>query len=63
MLAGVAWDTETGETFFNVEAERRIGDSIALELRARAFSGAGPRDLTYAVVRDDYVQIRLAKYF
>ena len=63
VLAGVAWDTQTGETFFNVEAERRIGDSIALELRARAFSGAGPRDLTYAVVRDDYVQIQLAKYF
>ncbi len=63
VLAGVAWDTDTGETFFNVEAERRIGDSIALELRARAFSGAGPQDLTYAVVRDDYVQIQLAKYF
>jgi hypothetical protein len=63
LLAGVAYDTRTGETFFNVEAERRIGDSIALELRARAFSGADPRDLTYAVVRDDYVQIQLAKYF
>ena len=63
LLAGVAFDTETGETFFNVEAERRIGDSISVELRARAFAGAGPQDLTYAVVRDDYVQIRLAKYF
>ena len=63
LLAGVAWDTRTGETFFNVEAERRIGDSIALEIRARAFSGAGPQDVTYAVVRDDYVQVQLAKYF
>lgn len=63
LLAGIAYDTVTGETFFNVEAERRIGDSIALELRARVFSGAGPQDLTYAVVRDDYVQIQLAKYF
>jgi hypothetical protein len=63
VLAGVAWDSETGETFFNVEAERRIGDSIALEVRARAFSGAGPQDITYAVLRDDYVQIQLAKYF
>ena len=63
LLAGVAYDTRTGETFFNVEAERRIGDSIALEIRARAFSGAGPQDITYAVVRDDYVQIQLAKYF
>ena len=63
LLAGIAYDTRTGETFFNVEAERRIGDSIALEVRARGFSGAGPEDLTYAVVRDDYVQIQLAKYF
>jgi hypothetical protein len=63
LLAGIAYDTITGETFFNVEAERRIGDSISLELRARAFSGAGPQDPTYAVVRDDYVQIVLAKYF
>ncbi len=63
LLAGIAYDTATGETFFNVEAERRIGDSIALEIRARVFSGAGPQDITYAVVRDDYVQIQLAKYF
>ncbi len=63
LLAGIAYDTVTGETFFNVEAERRIGDSISLEVRARAFSGAGPQDITFAVVRDDYVQIQLAKYF
>ena len=63
VLAGVARDIDTGEMFFNVEAERRVGDSLSLELRARAFSGAGPQDLTYAVVRDDYVQVRLAKYF
>ena len=63
LLAGIAYDTVTGETFFNIEAERRIGDSIAVELRARAFSGAGPQDLTYAVVRDDYLQIQVAKYF
>jgi hypothetical protein len=63
LLAGIAYDTVTGETFFNVEAERRIGNSISLEVRARAFSGAGPQDITFAVVRDDYVQIQLAKYF
>jgi len=63
LLAGIAYDTESGETFFNIEAERRIGDSVAFELRARVFSGAGPQDLTFAVVRDDYVQIQLAKYF
>jgi hypothetical protein len=32
-------------------------------LRIRAFSGAGPEDITYPVVRDDYVQVQIAKYF
>lgn len=63
LLAGVAYDIDTGETFFNLEAERRFGDDIAFELRVRAFSGANPPDLTYALVRDDYVQIQIAKFF
>ena len=63
LLAGVAWDVETGETFLNIEAERRFGDDIVLEIRARAFSGASPRDITYSVVNDDYVQLQIAKYF
>lgn len=63
MLAGIAYDVDTGETFLNVEAERRFGDDIAVELRIRAFSGASPQDITYSVVRDDYVQLQIAKYF
>ena len=63
VLAGVAWDADTGETFLNVEAERRFGDDIAFELRIRAFSGAGPQDLLYSVARDDYVQLQIAKFF
>lgn len=63
LLAGIAYDVDTGETFLNVEAERRFGDDIAFELRIRAFSGAGPEDITYSVVRDDYVQLQIAKYF
>jgi hypothetical protein len=63
VLAGVAWDAKTGETFLNIEAERRFGDDIAFELRVRAFSGAGPQDIMYSVVRDDYVQLQIAKFF
>ena len=63
VLAGVAYDVATGETFLNIEAERRFGDDIAFELRVRAFSGAGRQDLTYSLVQDDYVQIQIAKYF
>jgi hypothetical protein len=63
VLAGVAWDVETGETFMNIEAERRFGEDIAFELRVRAFSGADPEDLMYSVVRDDYIQLQIAKFF
>jgi hypothetical protein len=63
LLAGVSWDVDTGETFLNIEAERRFGDDIVLEIRARVFSGASPRDITYSVVNDDYVQLQIAKYF
>lgn len=63
LLAGVAYDVDTGETFLNVEAERRFGDDIVLELRIRAFSGASPGDITYSVASDDYVQLQIAKYF
>ena len=63
VLAGLAWDVKTGETFLNIEAQRRIGNDITVELIARAFSGAGLQDITYAVVRDDYVQLQIAKFF
>ncbi len=63
VLAGVAYDIDTGEAFLNVEAERRIGDDFFLELRLRAFVGAGPEDRTYALVKDDYLQLQIARYF
>ena len=63
VLAGVSYDVDTGETFLNIEAERRFGDDIAVELRVRAFSGASPEDITYSLVRDDYIQFQIAKYF
>ena len=63
VLAGAGYDTDTGETFFNVEAERRIGDDYVIELRARAFSGASSSDPTFAVANDDYLQLQLSRYF
>ena len=63
ILAGVAWDHETDETFFNVEAERRFGDNYVAELRIRAFSGSDPGDLTYSLKSDDYIQFQIARFF
>ena len=63
LLAGVGYDIDTGETYVNIEAERRLGDNYVLELRARWFSNAGPGDTSYAIARDDYLQLQLSRYF
>ena len=63
VLVGVGYDFDTSETYFNVEADRRIGDNLVLEVRARVFSGATPQNATYALSRDDYIQLQLSRYF
>ncbi|MDH3305690.1 MAG: hypothetical protein OEM50_08295 [Gammaproteobacteria bacterium] len=63
VLAGVSYDTDTGETFLNIEAERRFGQNWFGELRVRAFSGAKPGDSTYFLKKDDYVQLSISRYF
>ena len=63
VLAGLAWDTETHETFVNIEAERRFGNNNVVELRIRAFSNSDPGDLTYPISRDDYVQFQFSRFF
>ncbi len=63
VLAGVGYDVDTGETFLNVEADRRIGEDFVVELRARLFAGAGTNDPTFAVASDDYLQLQLSRYF
>jgi hypothetical protein len=63
VLAGFSYDTDTGETFVNIEAERRFGDGWFAELRVRAFSGAEQGDTTYWLQQDDYVQLSISRYF
>jgi hypothetical protein len=63
VLAGIGYDVDTGETFINIEAERRFGDDWFAELRVRAFSGAEQGDTTYSLQKDDYVQLSVARYF
>lgn len=47
----------------NIEAERRLGDNIVLELRLRAITRSSPQDLSYAISNDDYVQIQFSRFF
>ena len=63
VLAGFSYDTDTGETFVNIEAERRFGEDWFGELRVRAFSGAEQGESTYWLQKDDYVQLSISRYF
>lgn len=63
LLAGIAVDLNEQETFLNVEAERRFGDSIVAELRLRAFGNTVPGSALHAVRSDDYLQLRVSWYY
>ncbi len=63
MLAGASVDTDTHEVFYNLEAQRRLGDNYEIELRARFFSGSDPGEDAFAFEKDDYIQLRLSRYF
>lgn len=63
MLAGFSIDADTREQFYNVEAERRLGDNYNIELRARFFAGSDQGDDGIAFANDDYIQLRLSRYF
>jgi hypothetical protein len=63
VLAGIAVDLDTQELFVNIEAERRIGDNLSVELQLRAFMNAEPGDALFAVEHDDYLQLRLSWYY
>jgi len=63
ILAGAALDTETHETFVNLEVERRIGDSLRLDARLRVFNNSRPGETMYFLQNDDYVEAGFSWYY
>ena len=63
LLAGLVYDWKTAETFINIEAERRIGESFLLELRSRLFTNVEPSDQSFAFAQDDYLELQVSWYF
>ena len=63
LLVGAIVDPSSSETFYTIEAERRLGQHFVIELRARFFTGANPGETLFSISRDDYIQVRLARYF
>ncbi|UTW44570.1 hypothetical protein KFE80_09200 [bacterium SCSIO 12696] len=60
LLAGVSVDRHSGEQFYNIEAETRIGQHITAELRARFLTGSEPGESAFFVERDDYIQLSVS---
>ena len=63
LLAGVVSDWNNGSRFINVEASRRIGNDIKVGLQARAWAAVDRQDTLYGLRRDDYVELKLTRYF
>lgn len=63
LLLGAIIDIEDQSTSFSIEAERRIGDSWTIELESRWFANAEKGNPLQFIEDDDYVTLRLQKYF
>lgn len=63
MLGGAVIDTETGALGFRFRGERRIATDFRLSVEAYFFADVPRRDPVYNIADDDYVQIRIARYF
>ncbi|VAV95840.1 hypothetical protein MNBD_ALPHA02-419 [hydrothermal vent metagenome] len=63
LLMGAMFDMTTSSKFVNIEGSRRIGENWKVSLDARFFLGVPVTDIIYPLSRDDFFQIRLARYF
>ena len=63
LLAGAIVDLDTQAMFVSVEAERRLGDDWKLELEGRAFVDVPADDLSAGIRDDDFVTVRLTRFF
>ena len=62
--AGLIQDLNDAGKFVNLEANRRINENWKVEMKARFIIAAPFNDFVlYSFHRDDYVQIRISRYF
>ena len=62
-LVGTIVDLELGSTSLFIEAERRIGDNWKVELESRMFFNAAGGDPMSAIEKDDFVLLRVSRFF
>lgn len=62
-LGGAVMDASTGALGLRFKGERRLGEDYRLSLEAYFFGNVPRSDPVYSVADDDYVQLRIARYF
>lgn len=63
LLMGAIFDLNSSAKFLNIEGSRRLGDNWKISLDVRLFLGFPVVDPLYPLSRDDFIQLRLARYF
>jgi len=63
LLAGLIIDRHTGSSLVSIEMHRRIRERYTLEVEARFFVGAEPKDRMFFFQDDDYVSVEISRYF
>lgn len=63
LLVGVDIDANTGARGFRLKADRRLSDNYHLSIEGYAFGDVPKTDPVYSIADDDYLQIRVARYF
>ena len=63
VLAGAVIDLDGDGTFFNLEAERRLGSEWKASLEMRSFSDTEETDLIHGFRNDDHVRLEISRYF
>jgi len=63
LLFGVTIDVDTRATVASVKGSRRVGDNWKVEVESLAFFNVPQTDILIGPSRDDYMQIRLIRFF
>ena len=63
ILAGAIFDLGGSATIVNIEASRRLGADWRISLDARLFLDVAAGDPLFAIRADDFIQLRLGRYF
>ena len=63
VLVGAVVDAEDQSTVFSIEAERRLGERWKIEVESRWFINVGRGNLLESVQDDDYLTLRVRRYF